>query len=652
MNKHFTIFLACLALLAAPILRAGLFDKPKDNQDAEQRITAYMQENHDDILKVYGTGGAWSNWSDLDKASLAGKKVYVISHGLNDNHDAQWIQTTAQEIKNKDPNAIILTVNWDHFSGTKDDKNFGASTWINGASTLVAKKLQEAGNLKIEAAIGHSYGAHLLANVTAIAQSTGDTKVNRLIALDPAEETLTWTGDAKGEKTPMWAGNKKSKNWGLNGNTVVETYKSSVVLGTEEQLGDYNFILAHEGTFSPRSVLGDWGGFNKPTSMHSVPTKWISEMIASTGEVGGWFDAEVDKAAQNGGVSKGKGKYQGIVNADAKREDALGTLTIATGNWGDAVAEYALNCKDWENTVLNPKAKDGFQRKYHDDYMETLRQKGAKDQARNNPTTTTPATGLSGGGSPGTATTVSGGASASKGGSSASRGGSSTSGGSSAAGRDSAAKTGMDTANPAKSDGGNSRSTTTKQESTSDRTPDWECDGPPIKGKGTASTTPAETAQNAADASATGTNDGQPAASGTPASAPTPASAGTTTPANHTTTAPPTCHPGPPQTLPPLLRATAQNPPLRPLLPPRMANPPLAAPPPTTRPSRKNAKRCWRKRKGGTPRSRPPNAPPMPIRPNTIRPRNSTPTGILRTKSLSRRCRKCRAATSMPSWSP
>ena len=267
-----------------------------------------------------GNGG----WKTKEGVSL-GNDTYVISHGLNSTHDSDWITKSAKAIASneKTKNSIIISVNWDHYSGTgKGDPNFGSSSWINSVTPVLADSLK--GFTNIKSFVGHSYGAHLLA-ATAVTMKDDLGNNISFIALDPAEETLTYTGDKDGKPTWMWSKDKKSKNWGLPDNLTSEVYKSSGFLGSEEKLGDYNYFLAAEETITPRGVLGDLDtGTKKFIENHSLAAEWFGSMMANGhfdgDKLGGWFNSDVDgKLTLESRKNRGHDdkEWDGVVNATA-----------------------------------------------------------------------------------------------------------------------------------------------------------------------------------------------------------------------------------------------------------------------------------------------------------------------------------------------
>jgi len=367
------------------------------NNPAGAKKKVEERYKNDDILMVWMPDkGEWKRLKELsaeEKAAMSTKSLYLVSHGLNDQYNAEWINNTADALTKTqdgqvDDDIVVLSVNWDEFSGTKDDKNFLASTWINAVSEVIRDELKsEIGDVKLQAAIAHSYGAHLLADVIGH-EDKGFCE--RFIALDPAEETLTFTGkkdDGKGQEgksTPMWNSNKKSKNWNLHGKTITETYKSSVWLGGEECQGDFNYILADSKTFTPAGVLGDWGE-GEPLDEtiprnHSDAPYWYalevkkknaSRTAGQTPSVGGWFNQEVlDKNGEGATESqyRGQGHYQGIVNTrtDNQLEYCFSPdeQVLKGEKWGLAVQIYAAHLsadqKTWENTVLKADKQPGF----------------------------------------------------------------------------------------------------------------------------------------------------------------------------------------------------------------------------------------------------------------------------------------------------
>lgn len=303
------------------------------------------------VLKqaVFDGDGNIVAWKAVSNADINGKNAYVIAHGLNDIHNAKWVENIAESFnKQSSADTVILSVDWD-----KDSAGPLASTRINSNIESLAKELS---GVKIETAVGHSYGTHLLAGV--IAQT--DAKINNFVALDPAEESLTFTGT--------------SSDWSeAVAKTNVEVYKSSVFLGSEVPLGDHNFLLAKPGDISPQSLGGDWGGANPlagENSNHSLATSWYNKIIAETGKSSGWFSDQV-KAGVTTTDAEGKtttevaatgtGTWTGVVNT-AKYDtlDYLLPASKATGDWGDVFTAMGLATENWEGTVLDPSHKKNF----------------------------------------------------------------------------------------------------------------------------------------------------------------------------------------------------------------------------------------------------------------------------------------------------
>ena len=368
MKKLVVVFCFCF-VIAHSLLGIGVLDKaPGLVSEAKERITDYMTAQNDSLLKSYNPStGKWENWSGTEKAN-----VYIISHGLNDQHDADWINKTAKsmaEITKNDPNAVVLTVNWDHFSGTSQDKNFLASTWINAVAELINDSLKGSA---IKQAVGHSYGTHLLANVI----SKHDSTVDSFVALDPAEERGTLVSASSiWDTTTLEAFWKKAAD-----KTHVETYKSSVVFGSEIPLGDENYLLASPGQIDPLSSGGDWDGGAGPN--HTLATTWYVDMveqkvkevagnkISSAEALSHWFSDDVkagtittDEAgnSQKENGATGPGTWTGIVNT--QKGDTLEYLlpeSKATSLWANVFTLFGMSIADWQGTVLNPGAKADF----------------------------------------------------------------------------------------------------------------------------------------------------------------------------------------------------------------------------------------------------------------------------------------------------
>ena len=314
-------------------------------------LGSLLAESGSAVLKmaVFDSKGNIVSWETVSNADINGKNAYVIAHGLNDSHNAEWVNDIAESFnKQSGDKTVILSVDWD-----KDSSGPLASTRINSNIDNLAKELS---GVKIETAVGHSYGTHLLAGVI----SKTDASVNNFVALDPAEESLTFTGS--------------SSDWSATvAKTNVEVYKSSVFLGSEVPLGDQNFLLANPGDISPQSLGGDWGGVNPlagENSNHSLATAWYNKIIAETGKSSSWFSDEVnagvtttdaDGKTTTEAAATGIGTWTGVVNT-AKYDtlDYLLPASKATGDWGDVFTAEGLAKENWEGTVLNPAHKKDF----------------------------------------------------------------------------------------------------------------------------------------------------------------------------------------------------------------------------------------------------------------------------------------------------
>ena len=345
------------------------------------------------VLETRDGNGRWEVKTGVNLAS----DTYVISHGLNDTYGSGWINKSADAIASKNSDAIILSVNWDHYSGTESnikDSNFGASSWINSVTPVLADELSKFENIK--SFVGHSYGAHLLAaTAVTMKKHLSNNKIS-FVALDPAEETLTFTGDKDGKPTWMWSKDKKSKNWELPSNVESEVYKSSGFLGSEERLGKYNYFLAAEASITPRGVLGDLDPSNKKMDYsdlsakekengltnHSLAPAWFAEFITKQelGEyeddnlIGGWFKSDTDMYRGN----RKEVYWDGIVNADTSITDPR--LEYAARGEKESFTEWQDLCNaeaqsllykdqngnekadksNWADTVLKPSAYDTY----------------------------------------------------------------------------------------------------------------------------------------------------------------------------------------------------------------------------------------------------------------------------------------------------
>ena len=384
------LFAAILCHGAIEILGQNLAG---DLDNATQEVRKYYGENGRSLLKIYDNG-TWRNLTDADvtAANSAGKTTYVISHGLNASCNVNWITDSASAIQDNNQNAVIISVNWDHFSGYNNNpdkvkggnanneernknSNFLASTWINPVSTVLAEELGKFEHIK--SFVGHSYGTHLLAETMVKMDNDGNLSKNEptisFVALDPAEEDATFTG--------------KSKDWGLPDKVISETYKSSGFLGAEALLGKYNYFLAEEATVTPRGVLGDLDPnvtVGDPTHNHSLAPNWFADMMGNVSKgmqlggyedselIGGWFNSEVINSTET--------SWDGVVNATSTvrlNDDGRATNPELEYNastdankkpiktWQDLCDAEARDRLEkgleWKDTVLKPYKKSGYE---------------------------------------------------------------------------------------------------------------------------------------------------------------------------------------------------------------------------------------------------------------------------------------------------
>ena len=351
----------------------------KDDKTVKWVTETVKDENGKEKVKVIG---AWVDYvpNEADKS----KNTYIISHGMNDNYYADWISESANLIQEQYKKGLILSINWDEYSGRSNikdssgkvleskDKNFFGSTWINAVSTVLAEQLA---NYKIKSVMAHSYGTHLFeATFSRMTNKNTLTKdPMSFIALDPAGETVTWTGDKKGKTTTIWSDDKRSKNWDIPDNITTELYKSSVFLSAEEIYGDYSMLIAAPNSIVPKAIAGDWENPFNFVSNHSRAALWLPKMLAkSLGSseykkqdlVGGWFNKQIDNV--RGNTKNKQAGWDGVVNSDTSVKSPNPELeyvvpkNISIKSYADvfvAEAQSKLGSKsEWENTVLKPGA--------------------------------------------------------------------------------------------------------------------------------------------------------------------------------------------------------------------------------------------------------------------------------------------------------
>lgn len=207
-------------------------------------------------------------------AKLTSSKYFFISHGMNNNHNQDWIREMAIALSSK---GTVITVDWGRWAKAGGLLPMVSAHYISQVSARVHDALNVAFNnyankqvnLNQFHLIGHSHGAHVcgrLANLYNI-------RAKRITALDASEEISHMSGSQLGTK------------WNAS---FIDYYKSSVTCGTEYLAGHDNFILASGNSkFTlPGLNIGEDIIFR-----HGYACTWFTQSIYSKDEVGfNWYE--------------------------------------------------------------------------------------------------------------------------------------------------------------------------------------------------------------------------------------------------------------------------------------------------------------------------------------------------------------------------
>lgn len=182
-------------ILASQTVSGGASNQAPINVDPELR-KVYLQ------FAENTSGDDESDNAQLRQRSN-GRQAWIILHGWNANYDN--FRAIASEIKDANPNDIVLTLNWLEASssstGTAADLatfgNYYAATWIGPVAEVVAQHLKLWGiDPQSVNLVGHSLGALLASEIAyQLNQQNGQdppnyqaAKVNTITALDPPSE--------------------------------------------------------------------------------------------------------------------------------------------------------------------------------------------------------------------------------------------------------------------------------------------------------------------------------------------------------------------------------------------------------------------------------------------------------------------------------
>lgn len=245
-------------------------------------------------------------WKQTEHCSkLNSTNYFFISHGMDNNHDEEWIRKMAKAL-NDHCNGQIICVCWGKLSSGifKGILPSQAASHINEIVRHTHNALNVAFNGNPEQDIslsnfhfiGHSHGSHVCGRL-ANSYSIGP---KRLTALDESEEGDHWY--------------KENYNRGGRYNAKsIDYYKSSVICGTEWLIGDDNFILSSgDGQFTLN--IGEDG------YRHGYATTWFTETINENKGIGfHWDRSKHEKIKTYGRIGSTNARgWSGVINGPKK----------------------------------------------------------------------------------------------------------------------------------------------------------------------------------------------------------------------------------------------------------------------------------------------------------------------------------------------
>lgn len=231
--------------------------------------------------------------------NLKQNNVYFICHGMNNNHNEEWIRIIAENINKQDPQSTILCIDWGYFAnGTwlglhKTIDPTVSAFCIDDAVDYAHDALLKAFDGQVDLSnfyfIGHSHGAHIAGRLT---HKFGQ-PAKRITALDASEEAS------------HMANSLKYRTWKAN---FIDYYKSSVICGTEYLVGNDNFILCEGDGLFDNKVFND-------TKRHGYACEWFAETVADSSAIGGYnWDVQRNNYPK---IIDTKG-WSGVINAQRK----------------------------------------------------------------------------------------------------------------------------------------------------------------------------------------------------------------------------------------------------------------------------------------------------------------------------------------------
>ena len=188
------------------------------------------------------------------------QETYVITHGFTSNGNANWIREMAEAIRDRDPEANIVVLDWGSGSGARGTDFNRVTLNIPEVGADLAEYLQDR---RVDPSgttiIGHSLGAHVAGIAGAVYQERTDQQIGEIVSLDAAGSDIPTTIDH--EDLPSWLRLDRS-----DAQRVIN-FQTTDLLGIEGEVGHLDIII------EPPGLLPD------PAGDHSFPTELYTRLL-------------------------------------------------------------------------------------------------------------------------------------------------------------------------------------------------------------------------------------------------------------------------------------------------------------------------------------------------------------------------------------
>ena len=265
-----------------------------------------------------GINYIFKHWERTEYCNaLNSSKVYFISHGMNNYHTEGWIADMGRALATKG-DGVVICVDWGYWSSSGWIIPQVSAYFIDEAVERTHEALNVAFNNNKNAnvslgrfhLIGHSHGAHLCGRLT---KKYGRAK--RITALDASEELSHTTGSRT--------------QWNAQ---YIDYYKSSVICGTENLVGDDNFILVPgNGTFK--------NTINNDIYRHGYACTWFTSTINSGSDLGFLWNS---KRLNYEPIINHQG-WDGVINGFTGVIEGLSNFYKDHSVWNYTLPWYKLN---------------------------------------------------------------------------------------------------------------------------------------------------------------------------------------------------------------------------------------------------------------------------------------------------------------------